>query len=116
VDPERVHFRGPVSPLDLALRSNREMRDSKEVISIDELLDTAKQTINNDPKTPEDKKDYAYQLYKSFFFGYNKIEYNFYLCPICVTILKHGPKTDKFRLWRFDKERGWWDSVNIKFP
>ena len=116
VDPERTRSGRPVSPLDLALRSNSEMRNSKEVISIDELLDTAKQAINNDPKTPEDKKDYAYQLYKSFFFGYNNIEYNYYLCPICVTILKHGPKTDKFRLWRFDKERGRWDSVNIEFP
>lgn len=115
-NPERTRANSPVSPFDLALRLRRDWESSKKEESIQSVLDTAWQTIRNDARTRDEDRALKFEQFKAYFFNFHDIDYSIYICPICLTLLKHGPKSSQYRLFRFDTDRDRWDSQVNNYP
>ena len=84
------------------IRSDREITDRKKIDEIPRLKDWEKT-----------------ELYNSFlaeFLEFGRIEYQFYLCPVCLTLLKNSVPSSKYRIQRFDARTNRWDSTMHNFP
>lgn len=91
-------------------------KDPNSTVSLSDIIDQFRERIYADPSVREEDRDGLYYSFVADFLQLDDIEYTFYLCPICLTLLKNGAPSSKYRVLRFNRNTNRWDTTMHDFP
>ena len=91
-------------------------KDSRNSDSIREILEEAKKKIDANLRLKDWEKTEQYNSLLAEFLDFGRIEYSFYLCPVCLTLFKNSVPSSKYLVQRFNRRTNRWDSSMHNFP
>ncbi len=91
-------------------------KDTRSTYSIWEIIESAKKKIDDNQRIEDWEKTEVYNSFLAEFLEFGRIEYKFYLCPVCLTLFKNSVPSSKYLVQRFNKRTNRWDSSMHNFP